>query len=179
MTVMADASAHIHPRKLYELLRACPSAETRAKAAFQFLAGASGSGHACLFLAGGADLVLVESSPGSAQVPGLAQEAIRALHAEQDMKVEDDRTKTVDIRMLEAIPETPLSTIWHSHSGVAFDRSALSFYRDGRWATVGVFMFKPAELAAAKSIRRAHIEALCNAFVDSGDVVVARATLVP
>jgi hypothetical protein len=170
---MADASAHIHPRKLYELLRACPSAETRAKAAFQFLSGAAGSNHACLFLVRGADLVLVGSSPGTAQVPGMAEEAKRALSAEQETKVEDDRTKTVDIRMLEAMPEAPVSTTWQSSSGLVFDRSALSLYRDGGWISVGLFMFKPAELTAAKSIRRAHIEALCNAFVDSGDVVVA------
>jgi len=174
---MADVSANIHPRKLYELLCACPSAETRAQAAFQFLSRCTGSSHACLFLVRDGELVLVESSPGSAPVPGIGEEAKRAWRSEQEGKTEDDRTKTIDIRMLEDMPELMASRIWQSPNGIAFERSALSLYRAGAWVSVGLFMFKAAELTETTSIRRAHVEALCNALVDAGDVAAEAVAL--
>jgi hypothetical protein len=171
---MADTSAHIHPRKLYEMLRACPSHETRLRAAFQFLRGRTESNQSYLFMMNAAELTLVASSPSDAQVPGLAEEAKRAWSGEQDGATDDDRTKTVDIRTMEALQRPAASALWLSPSGSTFDRAFLSLYRDGAWVSVGLFMFKPSELAAPKPIRRAHVEALCNAFIDAGDVAVPK-----
>jgi hypothetical protein len=171
---MADSSAHIHPRKLYEALRACPSPETRRQAAFEFLRGRTGSSQAFLFTVNAGELMLVESSPDCAQVPGLVEEAKRAWTSEQDSTSDDDRTKTVDIRTMEALQRPAASLLWQSPSGTRFDRTFLSLYRDGAWVSVGLFMWKPSELAAPTPIRRAHVEALCNAFIDAGDVAVPK-----
>jgi hypothetical protein len=167
---MADSSVHIHPRKLYEMLRACPSRETRIRTALQFLSSRTESTQTYLFMRNAAELVLVASSPEGTQVPGLAEEAKRAWAGEQESANDDDRTKTVDIRTMEALQRPAATPLWQSPSGTTFDRAFLSLYRDGAWVSVGLFMFKPSELAAPKPVRRAHVEALCNAFIDAGDV---------
>ena len=166
---MSNASVHIHPRRLYELVRACPSPEARIKAAFQFLVGTSQTTQAFLFMARAGELVMVDSVPEQAPLPGLLEEAKRAWRSDQTAQVEDDRTKTMDIRTLEALQQPTANPTWLGPNGVSYEHAFLSLYRDGAWAFIGVFMFKPSELAATPAIRRTHLDALCNAFVDAGD----------
>ena len=169
---MSNASVNIHPRKLYEVVRACPSPETRIKAAFQFLVGTSGTSHAAMFMQRGGELVQVASLPDQTQVPGMAEEAKRAWTVELKAQSDDDRTKTVDIRALESMPQPAASPTWQAPNGMSFERTFLNVYRDGGMAAVGLFLWKPAELAAMPTIRRAHVDALCNAFVDAGEASV-------
>jgi hypothetical protein len=162
------ASNHIHPRKLYELIRACPTFEARGKAAFQFLSACTASSCAYLFLCREAQLALCESTASAASVPGLAEEAERSWRG--DIRNESDRTKTVDIASLAMTQQPIAASIWHSEDGQAFDRSILGVYRSDAWISVGIFMFRPSELSSPQSIRAPHIGAICNALIDAGDV---------
>ena len=159
---------NIHPRKLYELVRACPSSQTRIKAAFQFLVNVSRTQQAFLYMQRASEFTLVESSPEQTSVPSMLEEAQRVLRQEQSLQGEDDSTRTLDIRALDVLQQAP-RPVWRGPNGIAYERTVLSVYRDGASIALGVFMWKQPEVESVQPIRQTYLDALCNAFLDAGD----------
>jgi hypothetical protein len=62
------------------------------------------------------------------------------------------------------------SPTWKLANGDCFEPRLLALYRESRWIPVGIAALKVTPGQSLSPIRRAHIDSLCNAFLDSGDV---------
>jgi hypothetical protein len=90
---------------------------------------------------------------------------------EADAQPEGDNTRTIDIRALvEPAGASAEQPVWALSTGERFEPRLLSIYRDGVWVPVGLALLKARTEQRLRPIRGAHVEALCNAFLDSADV---------
>jgi hypothetical protein len=167
---MADQVALPNPRTLYSQLRECTSAQARAQAALEFVRGCTNSEGGCLFLMSGGQLSVAANSNGVEPTPELLQEATRTWDRELDRHPEDNKTETLELSTIAALQSTQESPVWHSSKSEAFERRLLSVYRGPNWLPVGLVMLRAREGRALVPIRQVHIEALCNALLDAGDV---------
>jgi hypothetical protein len=165
---MQDRVPALHPRKLYEMLRACPSAETRAAAALSFVRGCTGAKSGFLLVAREGELVIA-ARVYEGEVPrGLVEDATRTWSV--GPSVQTNVSETLDASALAALDRMKDTPTWVSPSGEAFERRLLAAHRGSRWARAGLLLLKAAPGDTLLPIRHAHIEALCNALIDSGDV---------
>jgi hypothetical protein len=164
---MPDPVSVLHPRKLYEMIRACPTAKARAQAALEFVRGSTGATKGVLLLAWDGKLMRAASTGDVEAPPGLIEDAMSAWNRELDTPNDDSRSHTMDVSALEAI-SIPANPRWQSASGVEYERRLLSMYRSSRFIPVGMTFLQTERPLVA--LRRAHIEALCNALLDAGDV---------
>ncbi|HKP63688.1 MAG TPA: hypothetical protein VJV78_43435 [Polyangiales bacterium] len=168
---MADQVALPNPRALYTQLRECSSAQARAEAALEFVRGCTSSEGGCLFLMRGGQLALAANSNGVEATPELLQEASRTWDRELDRHPEDNKTETLELSTIAALHAAAQeSPVWRSSNSEAFERRLLSVYRGPNWLPVGLVMLRAREGRALVPIRQVHIEALCNALLDAGDV---------
>ena len=158
----------IHPRKLYSTLRACPSIEARAHAALEFLCGCTGSPRGLLFAAHGGKLSCLARSPALAPTPELIAEAERIWSRQEDLLLDDSRTRTIDLSARRKPDLDAEAEHFVSASGVVFERRLLATGRAMRFIPVGVVMLEAAP--QIEQLRHAYIESICNAFIDAGDV---------
>jgi hypothetical protein len=165
---MSNSFALLHPRKLREMLCACPSQDARARAAFEFVRGTTGAEKGFLFLHRSGELVLAASSR-EYQVPAGLAEAAAQFWGEQLQAPADDKA-TRDIGELEASMAVAPSAAWLSPNGDRFERRILATDRP-RWAPVGLVVLAVDSARPLKPIRHAHIAAICEAFLDTGDVI--------
>jgi hypothetical protein len=166
---MADQAALPNPRTLYTKLRECTSAQDRAQAALEFVRGCTNSEGGCLFLLRGGQLALAANS-NVEPTDELLQEAARTWDRELDRHPEDNKTETLELSTIEALRSTQESPVWRSSNSEAFERRLLSVYRGPNWLPVGLVLLRSREDRALVPIRQVHVEALCNALLDSGDV---------
>lgn len=161
------AQRPLHPSKLYSMLRACPDARARAAAVLDFLVTNTAAREGYVLLAHNGELVRAASS-NHKELPEQLMERARALWAsDQASHSEADRTRTVDSRQLgSALVESPL---WETREGERFEPRVMGVYRDSRWVPVGISVLA-ADAEGARRVRHPHIEALCNALIDSGDI---------
>jgi hypothetical protein len=165
---MAEIVALPHPRKLYTQLRECASAEMRAQAALEFVRGCTSSDGGYLFLSRAGDLQLAANTQAVQPPAELVEEARRTWDRELDRQPDDN--KTLELSTIEALRAAQESPLWRSSSKEVFERRLLSVYRSQAWVPVGLVMLLTRENKALVPIRQVHIEALCSALLDSGDV---------
>jgi hypothetical protein len=161
------AQKPLHPSKLYSMLRACPDARARASAVLDFLVTNTSARVGYVLLAHNGELVLGASSDQK-ELPASLMERARALWAsDQASHSEADRTRTVDSRQLGA--SLVESQDWETADGERYVPRVLGVYRDSRWIPVGISVLC-ADAEGTRRVRHPHIEAICNALVDSGDI---------
>ncbi len=166
---MADPVAPLHPRKLYTRLRECGSTLARAQAALEFMRTSTTSDAGFLFLPRGGDLILIASAGTIEPTPELLLEAKRTWDRELDRQPDDN--KTMELSSVEALRLAHESAVWKSSDGESFERRLLSIYRPSGWTPVGLVLLKSKEIGRSlQPVRQVHIEALCNALLDAGDV---------
>jgi hypothetical protein len=165
---MSESSALPRPRKLYTQLRECESSQARAQAALEFVRSCTSSDIGHLFLARAGDLVLAASTQGEPPSADLIDEARRTWDRELDRQPEDN--KTVEFSSMDALLAAQERPLWRASNQDVFERRLLSLYRGATWLPIGLVMLRTRENQALVPIRQAHIEAVCNALLDSGDV---------
>jgi hypothetical protein len=168
---MSAPNQHLDPRRLYVTLRDQASAPERARSVLDFLASASGAEGGYLFLAHDGGLQLRSSSLPSNAPADLVAEATRAWNHELDRPTDDNATRTLEIDKIDALRGAEPSTTWMSPLGETFERRLLSNYRSGEFTPVGLVMLRVPKDRRLSAIRRAQLEAICNALIDCGDVV--------
>jgi hypothetical protein len=168
---MSEPASHVHPRKLYSMMLACADARARAVAALDFLCSSMDAESGFLMLARSGELVVACSSGERAIAPELMERATQLWAKEADAQPEGDNTRTIDIRALvEPAGASAEQPVWALSTGERFEPRLLSIYRDGVWVPVGLALLKARTEQRLRPIRGAHVEALCNAFLDSADV---------
>ena len=163
---MAEAIGTLHPRKLYSMLSACSSRADRARTAFEFLRGSTAADGGFLFLTNGKELVLAASS--EPEPPAALLDHVRqAWQKRRDPQTDDSRTLDASELNKLMADENPN---WSDAEGNAFERRLLSTYRGERWVPVGIAMLRAARTRSLMPVRHTHVEAICNALLDAGDV---------
>jgi hypothetical protein len=157
------------PRKLYALLQAAPSSKERAQAVADFLCSCTEAVSIHLFFAHDRELTLAVSSPGHVASAELIAEAKRIWDQDAERQPEDQKTKTLDVNALESLLRAEQSSHWQSPTG-SYERRLLGMYRDSVWVPVGIAMLQRQANQPLGPVRQAHIESICNALLDSGDV---------
>jgi hypothetical protein len=168
---MSEPANHVHPRKLYSMLRDCADARARAVAALDFLCSSMGAESGFLLLARGGELSVASSSRDRAIAPDLMERALQLWAKESDAQPEGDDTRTVDIRQLVEPPAASAEQpVWTLSNGERYETRLLSVYRDSIWVPVGLALLEHRSAQPLRPIRGAHVEALCSAFLDCADV---------
>lgn len=158
-----------HPRKLYSILQACPSAEARAKAVLEFMRAASGARAGFLLLWRDERLVVAAGMPTAEPPPGLLDAAQHAWN-ERPTTLRSDNT-TLDLRgHMKGLNADPVEPPWISRGGASFAHRVLTIHRDSRWLPLGVAMLELDSAHQLAPLRRAHVESMGDALFDSGDV---------
>lgn len=165
---MSEIAALPHPRKLYTQLRECASSQARAQAALEFVRTCTSSEGGFLFLARGGQLQLAASTHPASPPADLVEEAHRTWARELDREPDDN--KTLELSTIETLRAAQESPLWRSASEELFERRLLSVYRSQSWVPVGLVMLRTHDNKALVPIRQVHIEALCSALLDCGDV---------
>lgn len=167
---MAAGFQPLHPRRLYSSLCACPSIEARAHAALEFLCGCTSSARGMLFIERNGTLACLAHTPSLPVSGDLIQEAERIWARQNDLLLDDSRTRTIDLQARRKPDIDEDAERFVSASGVTFDRRLLATGRALRFIPVGVVMLE----ANAKNapLRHAYVESICNAFIDAGDIIV-------
>jgi hypothetical protein len=123
---------------------------------------------AYLFLQRAGELILAASTQGEPAPADLIEEAKRTWDRELDRQPDDN--KTVEFSSLDALLAAQERPLWRAANDDVFERRLLSLYRGATWLPVGLVMLRTRENQALVPIRQVHIEAVCNALLDSGDV---------
>jgi hypothetical protein len=165
---MSNTVEFLHPRKLYSMLMACPSAETRAAAALEFVRGCTVAPHGFLFLCRDGRLELAASSRERDPSPELLEEVSRVWKQKKRTPGSDQTTigASGPVRRLGPTEE---NSAWTSTAGT-FDHRLLSVDRAGQWVPVGIAMLAVPESGTLLPMRHVHVSALCEALLDAGDV---------
>jgi len=161
-----------HPRRLYAMIRACTTPATRAQAVLESLRACTGAGSGFLFLAKGNELLLMARTADKTPPSGLQEEATRAW-SQQPKTLSSDSTIADTLTKLQIPRVNDEMALWTSGTGQAFGQRLLSIYRGSRWLAVGIAMLEPPQGKPLVSMHRVHVEALCNALIDAGDVADA------
>lgn len=164
---MTQSASHMHPRKLYTSLCECADARERAVKGLAFMREACGAEEGFLLLFRAGELVLGASSSGRELPTAIMERAREQWDWEADTQRDCDATLTIDASKLVAVPETPR---WEGAQGERYEPRFLGIYRDSTWMPVGMAVLRIAQTGPLHPIRRAYIDAICNAFLDSADV---------
>ena len=157
----------MHPRKLYTSLCECADARERATSGLAFMREACGAEEGFLLLWRGGELVLAASSTGHDAPSAIMARAREQWDWESDTQRDCDATLTIDASKLVSVPETPR---WEGAHGERYEPRFLGIYRDSAWVPVGMAVLRISQSGPLQPIRRAYIDAICNAMLDSGDV---------
>lgn len=159
----------VHPRKLYSRLREALTGEARAQSVLGFLCSATGAVGGHLFLLRGSTLAHACSTLEGADTRELIAEVTRAWNHDLDHLPEDHDTKTIDATA-DLSRAAPAHVPWRNAQNDVFEHRLLCVYRHARWTPVGIAMLKAEGGRQLATVRQAHIEALCSALLDAGDV---------
>jgi GAF domain-containing protein len=165
---MTEGFQPLHPRKLFSMLRACPTPEARAHAALEFLCGCTGSPRGMLFVAHGGKLSCVAQSLALAASPELVAEAERLWSRQDALLLDDSRTRTIDLQARRKPETEEEAEHFITKAGMRFERRLLATGRAMRSVPVGVVLLE--EAPQIEQLRHAYVESICNAFIDAGDV---------
>jgi hypothetical protein len=162
---MSDPIAATHPRELYTMLRACSSDTVRAEKTLEFLCSCAGATGGYLFQLRDGQPALAAGSHDRAPGADLVAEVTRMCLCELDAAAEERATETLDASLL-AAQFGAAKQGWEGADGKRFHIRMLSTYRDRRWAPMGLIALRADNERPLAAFRQAHIEALCNAFLD-------------
>jgi hypothetical protein len=163
---MSVPSKPVHPRKLYEQLRDLPTHAERARAALDFLCGWTGAAGGYLFLAQDGQPALAASSSAEPPSGPLVEQVRRAWEHELLNQTHDATTRTVDIRVHRKADAAAGTQLWQDANGVQYEHRMLDTQRGLQWQPVGMVLLQANTQLVA--LRQAHVEALCNVFLDAG-----------
>jgi hypothetical protein len=166
---MSDPADLPAPLKLYTQLIECSSASTRATATLEFLRKCASAEAGFLFLVRGNQLRLAAKLGQDDPSPDLITEVKRVWNRELDKQPDDTSAKTLELNLVETLRQTDGPT-WRSPDRETFERRILSVYRGAEWVPVGLAMLRVRDGKPMLPIRQVHLEALCNALLDAGDV---------
>jgi hypothetical protein len=169
---MSQTVKVLHPRKLYSMLVACPTSETRAATALEFLRGCTVASGGFLFLARAEQTELAAACQKRDVPAGMADEVARIWRQKKRAPGADQTTIGVSGSLHRLRPEETKAA-WVSPSGEAFEHRMLSVDRAGRWVPVGLAMLAVPQGGNLLPLRHVHVTALCEALLDAGDVVPA------
>jgi hypothetical protein len=160
--------AALKPTQLQKKLIACAGPKERAAEVLSFLVSSAGARAGYVLLSRNGELVLAASSD-QRELPAQLMERARALWAsDQASHSEADNTRTLDARQLGS---TQLeSQDWQAPDGERYLPRVLGIYRNSRWVPVGIAVLA-ADENGPRRIRHAYVDAICNALLESGDVV--------
>lgn len=161
-----------HPRKLYSSLCECKDTRARAASALEFIRATSGASGGFLLLARAGELLVSASTNDQAPPAGLMEHAKDMWARESEVQSEADKTRTVDVSKVAATVALEPTQSWKLGSA-DYEPRLLGIYRDSQWIPIGIVVLGVRPESSLSPIRRAYIDALCNAFIDSGDVVRA------
>jgi hypothetical protein len=170
---MVDPARLLPPRKLYEMLRACRSADARVRAALEFLRGSAGSESGFLFQSRDGGLVLAASTRDRPAPPGMLEAVEQVWTVLRDAALNEGKTAQLSVAEAEAAARSTPSSTWTSLAGESFQRRQLGTHRSHRWIGVGLVMLKQDPGQEPSPIRHTHIAAICDALMDAGDVTGA------
>lgn len=158
----------LHPSKFYKMLRESPDSKARADAVLEFLVNSTGARAGYLLLARQGELVVAASSNRQELPPQLMERARALWLSDQASHSESDTTRTMDTRQLgSSLLE---SQTWQAPDGEQYDPRVLGMYRGSRWIPVGISVLA-ADANGSRRIRQQHIDSICNALLDAGDIV--------
>lgn len=167
---MTRSQKPMHPRKLYTKLRDCADAQARASAVLDFMVESTGAREGFVLLARQGELVVAANSNAQEPCAQLIERAHKLWASESDAQSENDMTRTMDARQLgSALVE---SMQWQAANGQSHEPRVLGFYKGSEWCPLGIAVLASSP-AGLRPIRHAHIEAVCNALLDAGDVAGA------
>lgn len=164
---MAEAFQHLHPRRFYSRLLACASLDERAQMTIDFLCGCTGAAQGLLYLAHTGGALTFVNSGAAAPAQDVLAEAERSWNRDLDQP-DVNRTRTVDLAARRKPDSLHPDHVWTSAAGAAYMRYVLGTYRGARWVPVGVVLLETN--ADFTPLRHAYIEAVCNAFINAGNV---------
>lgn len=153
------------------MLCGCGDARARAAAALDFLCGNTQATAGFLLLARAGALGVAASSTQQAVPAGLVERAMSFWLRESEVESIESQTRTLELSQLRDANLTESVTL-KLPNGESFEPHLLGIYRESRWVPVGVALLKVTPGQTLLPLRRAHIDALCNAFLDSADVAV-------
>jgi hypothetical protein len=93
------------------------------------------------------------------------ERALTLWASESDVAPSADPTRTVEMGQLGPICAIE-SRSWKLPDGQCFEPCLLATYRDAEWVPVGIAVLKVRPDEPIQAVRRAHIDAVCNAFID-------------
>jgi hypothetical protein len=163
---MSELNASTHPRKVYAALKACASAELRAECSLEFLCKSARTDAGFLFLLLNGRPTLVCSTSDAKPAAGLLAEVELVAVRELDLQPDARTTKTLDLSELSS-SSARQNTGWPGPNGERFELRMLSTYRDERWVPIGLVALAASGEQSLAAFRQAHIDALCNAFIDA------------
>jgi hypothetical protein len=102
--------------------------------------------------------------------PELFAEVTRAWKQDLDQLPENNQTMTMDADSSDVSRHMATYAPWRDTRNEAFERRLLCVYRYARWTPVGMAMLKCEGGRQLAAVRHAHVEALCGALLDEGDV---------
>lgn len=157
----------LHPSKLYTKLRECTDARSRAAAVLEFLVTSTGALGGYVLLARQGELVVAAASSAKELPAPLMTRARELWGKDQATHSEADNTRTVDSRQLGS---TLLeSQRWQGPDGEQYEPRVLGIYRGSRWVPVGISVLQ-IDADDPRRIRQPHVDAICNALLDAGDI---------
>jgi hypothetical protein len=137
----------------------------------EFLRSATGANGGYLFLWNNAELVLAAAAPGGEPPSGLEREALRFWNDHPRSTRSDNATVDLHGHMKTLNPDDGVSSVT-TPSGTTFLHRVLTVHRDSQWVSVGIAMLEHESAQFLATLRRAHIDALCNALIDASDVQI-------
>jgi hypothetical protein len=156
--------ANLHPRKLYTTLCSRTELGARASTALDFLRSNTGAESGFLLLPRGGELYVAARSMTGALPSSLMERALTLWASESEVAPNADPTRTVEMGQLGPISAVEIRS-WLP-DGQCFEPCLLATYRDSEWVPVGIAVLKVRPGEAIQAVRRAHIDAVCNAFID-------------
>lgn len=167
---MTQAIGPTHPRKLYSALCECKDSRARAAYALEFMRNSTGAPSGFLLLAKAGELLVAASTQDQAAPAELMEQAKSMWAKESEQQAEGDKTRTVDVSKVAAMVALEPTRSWKLAGG-DYEPRLMGIYRDSHWVPIGIAVLAVRQGSSLSPIRRAYIDALCNAFIDAGDVV--------
>jgi hypothetical protein len=132
----------------------------------------TGAPNGFLLLAKAGELLVAASTQDQAAPAELLEQAKSLWIKESEQQAEGDKTRTVDVSKVAATVALEPTRTW-TLGGSDYEPRLLGIYRDSHWIPIGIAVLAARSGSSLSPIRRAYIDALCNAFIDAGDVVKA------
>lgn len=166
--MQGNPTSLLPPRSLYQMLRACPSPDARARIALGFLRNGAGAQTGFLFQPTDGQLVVTASTGNHQAPPGMLEDAQRAFDELRNNALDD--MQATGARISTAVAMRAPEPLWHAPDGTIFERRPLGTHRAHQWTLVGLVMLKRDASEPLQPVRHTYVTAICEAMIDAGDL---------